>query len=277
MRIAQQLYEGLDIGQGSVGLITYLRTDSVQVSAEARAQARKMIKDTFGSDFVPARSPQYKSKGGAQEAHEAIRPTDVYLHPDSLKPYLTRDQLRLYRLIWERFVASQMAPAIVDTVGVDIQVGGYIFRATGSVIKFPGFMTLYIEQEEEPSESEEGVLPDLEEGEKVKPLKIIPKQHFTQPPPRYSEASLVRTMEELGIGRPSTYAPHPSTPLQKRDYVYMEDRRFHPTELGKIVVALLKEHFPNIIDTEFTAQMEQKLDEIEEGKEDWVQVVKGVL
>ena len=273
MSLAQQLYEGLDIGKGSVGLITYLRTDSVRVSAEAKAQARKMIKENFGSDFVPARSPQYKSKGGAQDAHEAIRPTDVYLHPDSLKPYLKRDQLRLYRLIWERFVASQMAPAIVDTVGVDIQVGGYTFRATGSVIKFPGFMTLYIEQEEEPAESEEGVLPDLEEGQKVKPLEIIPKQHFTQPPPRYSEASLVRTMEELGIGRPSTYAPTIDT-LQKRDYVYMEDRRFHPTELGKIVVALLKEHFPNIIDTEFTAQLEQRLDEIEEGKEDWVEVVK---
>ncbi|MFO7319575.1 MAG: type I DNA topoisomerase [Clostridia bacterium] len=274
MSVAQQLYEGLDIGdEGTVGLITYLRTDSTRVSAEAQAEALRFIEARFGKEYVPAKPHQYKSREGAQGAHEAIRPTSVLRRPEDLKPYLNRDQLRLYRLIWERFIASQMAPAVFDTLTVDIEGGGALFRATGSAVKFPGFMSVYIEgQDEETSEGSEGMLPPLEPGDRLQCLAIEPHQHFTQPPPRYTEAMLVKTLEELGIGRPSTYVQIIDT-IQKRGYVTLKDKRFVPTELGKIIVDLLKEHFPDIVDVEFTAHMEEQLDRIEEGEVEWRQVV----
>jgi len=273
MTVAQQLYEGLDIGpEGTVGLITYLRTDATRVSEEAQAEARRFIEEQYGRDFVPAKPYQYKNKEGAQGAHEAIRPTSVLRKPDDLKPYLNRDQLRLYRLIWERFVASQMAPAVFDTLTVDIEGGGGVFRATGSTVKFPGFMAVYTEaRDDEASEAEEA-LPPLEEGQRLKCLRVDPHQHFTQPPPRYSEAMLVKTLEELGIGRPSTYVQIIDT-IQRRGYVTVKEKRFVPTELGKIIVDLLKEYFPDIVDVEFTANMEEKLDRIEEGAVGWRQVV----
>lgn len=274
MSVAQQLYEGLELGpEGSVGLITYMRTDSTRVSPVAQAEARRYIEDHFGQEYVPASAKQYQSRAGAQDAHEAIRPTEVARHPEAVKEFLNRDQYRLYKLIWERFVASQMAPAVLDTVSVDLRAGEAVFRANGSKIKFPGFMTLYIEGEDDAKEEENSDLPDLEEGMVLPQPELDPKQHFTQPPPRYSEARLVKTMEELGIGRPSTYAPTLET-IQKRGYVVLEDKRFVPTELGELVIDLLKEFFPQIIDVEFTAQMEEKLDGIEEGRVNWVEMLE---
>lgn len=273
MSIAQQLYEGIDIGaEGTVGLITYMRTDSTRISPTAQAEAKEFILREYGDSYCPASVRQYTAKEGAQDAHEAIRPTSVHLHPEKLKDWLTRDQFRLYRLIWERFVASQMAPAVLDTMTVDIQAGDAVFRATGSKVKFPGFMTLYIEGNDEGKEEDEKFLPPLEEGQKLREPTLDPKQHFTQPPPRYTEARLVKTMEELGIGRPSTYAPTLET-IQKRGYVLLEDRRFVPTELGEIVVAMMKEFFPQIIDVEFTAHLEESLDGVEEGQVDWVKML----
>ncbi|HHV93172.1 MAG TPA: type I DNA topoisomerase [Firmicutes bacterium] len=275
MMIAQQLYEGLEVGsEGTVGLITYIRTDATRVAPEAQQDARRTIRELFGEGFLPAKPPVYKTRAGAQAAHEAIRPTSTDRRPEDVKPYLTRDQYRLYRLIWERFVASQMAPAVLDTVTVQIQAGDYLFRATGSTVKFPGFMVLYTENTDQPEEGEdqEGRLPELREGEKLELLKVIPHQHFTQPPPRYTEAMLVKTLEELGIGRPSTYAQIIDT-IRRRGYVQLVDKRFVPTELGTIVVDLLKEYFPNIIDVEFTATMESLLDRVEEGEENWEKVL----
>jgi DNA topoisomerase-1 len=273
MSIAQQLYEGIDIGsEGTVGLITYMRTDSTRISPSAQAEAKEFILREYGDRFYPANARQYTAKEGAQDAHEAIRPTSVTLHPDKLKEYLSRDQLRLYRLIWERFVASQMAPAVLDTMTVDIQANDAVFRASGSKIKFPGFMTLYIEGNDEGKDEDEKFLPPLEEGQDLKEPKLDPKQHFTQPPPRYTEARLVKTMEELGIGRPSTYAPTLET-IQKRGYVLLEEKRFVPTELGEIVVDMMKEFFPQIIDVEFTAHLEESLDGVEEGQVDWVKML----
>jgi len=274
MSVAQQLYEGLDIGaEGTVGLITYLRTDATRVSAEAQQEARRFIEERFGKEFVPAKPYQYKSREGAQAAHEAIRPTSVHRRPDDLKSYLNRDQLRLYRLIWERFVASQMSPAVFDTLTVDIQGGDGIFRATGSTVKFPGFMSVYTEaRDDDGAEGAEKPLPPLEEGQRLACLGIEPHQHFTQPPPRYSEAMLVKTLEELGIGRPSTYVQIIDT-IQRRGYVIVKEKRFIPTELGKIIVDLLKEYFPDIVDVEFTANLEEKLDRIEEGQVEWRQVI----
>ncbi len=282
MSVAQQLYEGLDVGpDGTVGLITYLRTDSTRVAEEAQVEARGYITQAFGPHFCPERPPQYKSRAGAQGAHEAIRPTSVWRRPESIKEYLSRDQYRLYKLIWERFLASQMAPAVLDTVTVDIiaKIDGvdvaYVLRATGSTVKFPGFMTLYIEKTEEEGENEEesAILPPLHEGQLLQCTSVETKQHWTQPPPRYTEAMLVRTLEELGIGRPSTYVQIIDT-IQKRGYVSKQDRRFVPTELGRLVVDLLKEHFPDIVDVEFTARIEEKLDRIEEGELDWVTVLR---
>ncbi|NLA57300.1 MAG: type I DNA topoisomerase [Firmicutes bacterium] len=275
MMVAQQLYEGLEVGsEGTVGLITYIRTDATRIAPEAQHAARETIQALFGKEYLPAKPPVYKSRAGAQAAHEAIRPTSMKRLPEEVKPYLTRDQYRLYRLIWERFIASQMAPAVLDTLTVQIQAGDYVFRATGSTIKFPGFMALYTENTDLPEEGDdkEGTLPELREGEKLELLQLMPNQHFTQPPPRYSEAMLVKTLEELGIGRPSTYAQIIDT-ITRRGYVELVDRRFVPTELGNIVVDLLKEHFPNIIDVEFTATMESQLDRIEEGKENWERVL----
>lgn len=272
MHIAQQLYEGLDVGdEGSVGLITYMRTDAVRVADEAVTEVRQMISSKYGKNFLPARPNRYKSKNQAQEAHEAIRPTSALRTPEAVKPYLNRDQLRLYRLIWERFVASQMTPAVYDSVSADIAVGDYLFRATGSTLKFPGFMQIYVEGSDE-NEEKEGALPNLNEKENLVCKKLELKQHFTQPPARYTEAMLVKTMEEKGIGRPSTYAPTIDTIL-RRGYVELEDKRFKPTELGKIVVEILKENFAELIDVDFTASMEQKLDDIEAGRADWVEII----
>ena len=274
MMLAQQLYEGIDIGkkEGTVGLITYMRTDSTRISDTAKAEAIGYIEGKYGKDYVVGEVKQAKKQANAQDAHEAIRPTSAMRTPDELKAVLSRDQLRLYRLIWERFIASQMAPAVLDTVTVDLQNEGVQFRANGSHVKFPGFMKLYIEGTDDQTEETTKLLPEMIVGDKVKTLNIEPKQHFTQPPPRYSEARLVKTLEELGIGRPSTYAPTLDT-IQKRGYVQLDAKRFVPTELGEIVHQATLEFFPEIINIEFTAKMEQDLDGIEEGITNWVQVI----
>ncbi|MDH7576776.1 MAG: type I DNA topoisomerase [Bacillota bacterium] len=269
MLIAQQLYEGLDLGkEGTVGLITYMRTDSTKLSQEAIESARTFIVKSFGSDYVPEKPPQFRKTGRTQEAHEAIRPTLTERLPDDVKKFLTRDQYKLYKLIWERFLASQMSPALFEATTVEIKANLYVFRASGSILRFPGFMRVYTENEET-----EAVLPPVVEGEILELEALLPKQHFTQPPPRYTEATLVKALEENGIGRPSTYAPIIET-IQSRGYVVKEERNLYPTELGFIVVVLLKEHFPEIIDVEFTASMEEKLDQIEEGKIVWQKVVE---
>lgn len=275
MMIAQELYEGLDMGdQGTVGLVSYIRTDSTRVSEEAQAEARSYIRDKYGNDFMPETPFQYKTKQvGAQEAHEAIRPTSVGRLPDQVKSHLSRDQNRLYRLIWERFIASQMSPAVFDTVTADITADGLVFRATGQTLRFAGFLTLYSESTDEEKGDEEETLPELTPNVRLRLVELDPKQHFTQPPARYTEAMLVRALEERGIGRPSTYATFIETNLKRR-YVVLEEKRFHPTELGEIVVELLEKHFPEIIDAEFTAEMEDKLDRVEEGSVDWVSVLK---
>ena len=274
MMLAQQLYEGIDIGkkEGTVGLITYMRTDSTRISDTAKAEAIGYIEGKYGKDYVVGEVKQAKKQANAQDAHEAIRPTSAMRTPDELKAVLSRDQLRLYRLIWERFIASQMASAVLDTVTVDLQNEGVQFRANGSHVKFPGFMKLYIEGTDDQTEETTKLLPEMVVGDKVKTLNIEPKQHFTQPPPRYSEARLVKTLEELGIGRPSTYAPTLDT-IQKRGYVQLDAKRFFPTELGEIVHQATLEFFPEIINIEFTAKMEQDLDGIEEGITNWVQVI----
>ena len=273
MRVAQQLYEGLPVSGegGNVGLITYIRTDSVRVSEQAIHEASQFIKDRWGSAYATSR--RGKAKENAQDAHEAIRPTSVLRTPDSLQKDLSRDQLRLYRLIWERFVASQMSPAILDTVTCDIDCNGYPFRATGSTVKFDGFMLVYTEgKDDHETSSKESMLPPLQENDVLIKRKLKPEQHFTQPPARYTEAMLVRTLEELGIGRPSTYAPIIET-IQQRGYVRRENKRFVPTELGKIVTGILMEHFQQIVDVKFTAKLEDELDQIEAGKLKWQQVV----
>ena len=274
MSLAQQLYEGLELGkEGSVGLISYIRTDSVRVAQEASLEAVETIKDRFGKEYLPAKPPVYKTKSaGAQEAHEAIRPTSPKRAPQDVKSFLTRDQYRLYQLIWNRFLASQMQPAVMDTISIDISGGDFLFRATGSSIKFPGFLVLYQESLDEEVE-EEGVLPEVKTGESLGLEKIEPKQHFTQPPARYSEAMLIRALEEMGIGRPSTYAPIIETIL-KRNYVNREEKRFRPTELGQVVVELLKEYFPEIVDLTFTAEMEEKLDQVEDGDIEWEKILR---
>ena len=278
MGIAQSLYEGVDLGkEGTVGLITYMRTDSTRVGKEAQDEARELIAAKFGKDYLPEKAPVYASAKSAQEAHEAIRPTSVMWEPDAIKQYLEPDQYKLYKLIWNRFVASQMNPAVIDQTSVDIKAGEYTFRATGSVVKFPGFMAVYMEEKAEdqaPSEDEgEAVLPPLAEGDVLTLVKLDPKQHFTQPPPRFSEALLVKTLEEKGIGRPSTYAAIIST-IQDRDYVQKIENKFRPTELGVLVNTLLVNHFPVIMDVAFTAKMEEELDKIEEGQMPWVEAVR---
>ncbi len=274
MRLAQQLYEGIDLGrEGTVGLITYMRTDSVRVSPQVVQEAREYIQTTYGKAYLPETPRQYRSRRNAQEAHEAIRPTAVARNPEAVKSHLRWDQYRVYELIWKRFVASQMASAVMETLTIDLGGDAFLFRASGSRIKFRGFMALYMEASDNGGEEGEGWLPDLTAGQAVRLLKVHPAQHFTQPPPRYSEASLVRALEELGIGRPSTYAPTLET-VKTRGYVRMEDRRLHPTDIGLLVTDLLVEHFPDIVDLNFTAQIEEELDEIEEGRRDWVKVVK---
>jgi len=275
MAVAQQLYEGLDLGEGGhTGLVTYIRTDSTRIAQEAEEAAARYIQSTYGQEYIPAERREAEKKAGEQGAHEAIRPTEVTRTPDSTKEFLSSDQYKLYRLIWERFVASQMAPAVLDTVSVDIIAGEQIFRASGSSIKFPGFMKIYIESEDEEAPKEEdGLLPDLVEGRTLNLVEILPKQHFTQPPPRFSEAMLVKALEERGIGRPSTYAPIIET-VQARGYVEKEEKRFKPTELGRLVTEILKEYFPWIIDVEFTAKMEGELDQVEEGEAEWHHVLQ---
>jgi DNA topoisomerase-1 len=273
MLIAQQLYEGLDLGtEGSIGLITYMRTDSVRVATEAQKEAKDFISGKFGADYAPPKHHVYKSKKTAQEAHEAVRPTSVFRTPESIKGYLTKDQYQLYSLIWNRFLASQMSVALFDQTSVDIKAEKCIFRATGTVVKFPGFMSLYTEGVDEATE-EEGLLPALKEGDVLKTISILPKQHFTQPPARYTEATLVKDLEAKGIGRPSTYAAIIST-IQQRKYAEKTDGRFKPSELGVVVTDLLIEKFPELMDAGFTAKMENNLDKIEGAVYKWVKVVK---
>lgn len=280
MAIAQQLYEGVEIdSMGMTGLITYMRTDSPQVAESAQQEARKYITEKFGADFIPSEPPQYRSKSrSAQEAHEAIRPTSVDRHPKSLEEYLSRDQNRLYSLIWQRFVASQMAPAVFDTVQVDVDAKGdriYLLRASGATMRFQGFLAVYEEaRDEDQAEDETQVsLPSLIEGERLQLMELHPDQHFTQPPPRYTEAALIRTLEEFGIGRPSTYAPILST-IQARGYVVREEKRLAPTEIGFTVNDMLVKYFPDVINTGFTATMEEELDEIAEGAHDWTSTLR---
>jgi DNA topoisomerase I len=273
MMLAQQLYEGIAIGkEGTVGLITYMRTDSTRTSEVAQKEANEFITKKYGEDFVRQSERKEKKQQKAQDAHEAIRPTSTLRDPGSVKEFLSRDQYRLYKLIWERFVASQMAPAIMDTMSVDIVNGPVYFRANGSKVKFPGFMKVYVEGSDDQKEEKDNLLPELMENDKVISDLIDPKQHFTQPPPRYTEARLVKTLEELGIGRPSTYAPTLDT-IQRRGYVSLDNKRFIPTELGEIVLELIREFFPEIIDVEFTANMERSLDDIEDGKVKWERII----
>jgi len=273
MQVAQQLYEGLPLGdEGSVGLVTYIRTDSVRVAVEAEQAARAFIAKEYGSEFVPDHPRRYRAKATSQDAHEAIRPTSVSRLPDQVKPHLTRDQYKLYKLIWERFVASQMESAVVDAVSVDVQAKAYTFRATGSRIVFPGFILVYQEATDNGDKEDEASLPELSEGDALALVRLEPAQHFTEPPPRYTEASLVKALEENGIGRPSTYAPIIDTIL-RRGYVVLEDKKFHPTQLGFVVVDLLRQVYPQVVDVAFTAEMESQLDKIAEGELDWVRVV----
>lgn len=269
MYVAQQLYEGLDLPQGTVGLITYIRTDSTRISEDAQKEAREYIETKFGLEYRPEKERHYKTKEGAQDAHEAIRPTYVTLEPIEIKEHLEPEQYKLYKLIWERFVASQMSPAINKILTVDIKAGDYQFRLTGTKNLFKGFLIV----DSFGGKKEEQELPDLKEGETLTLRKLKPEQHFTQPPPRYNEASLVKALEENGIGRPSTYAPIVAT-IQQRNYVMKEAKTLKPTELGFIVTDLLTEHFPEIIDIEFTASFENKLDHVEDGTVDWVNLLK---
>ncbi|WP_078060470.1 type I DNA topoisomerase [Desulfotomaculum copahuensis] len=274
MLVAQQLYEGLDLGkQGHTGLVTYIRTDSTRVSAQAVETVRSFIGGRFGPSYVPEKPRQTAARGRAQDAHEAIRPTDVNREPETVKQFLSADQYKLYRLIWSRFVASQMSAAVFDTTSVDISGGRYIFRATGSVLKFPGYLRVYEESRDDAEQEGENIPPGLAEGEELTVRSLTPGQHFTQPPPRYTDATLVKALEEKGIGRPSTYAPIVETIL-KRGYVAREKKQLVPTELGMVVVDLLKKYFPDIIDVEFTAGMESGLDRVEEGELDWVQLLE---
>lgn len=275
MSVAQQLYEGVDLGkEGTVGLITYMRTDSTRISPVAQEEAKGFIEGKYGPSYFPEEPRIYlKKNSNAQDAHEAIRPTSVLREPDQMKEYLTRDQLRLYKLVWERFVASQMSSAILDTMTVDLLAKETIFRAVGSKVKFAGFMKVYVEGNDDGTTNDDDkFLPALAIGDLITTDSIEPKQHFTQPPPRYTEARLVKTLEELGIGRPSTYAPTLET-VQKRGYVAIEEKKFIPTELGGLVSQLMEEFFPEILDVEFTAQMEDELDHVEDGTENWVKVL----
>ena len=273
MSIAQQLYEGVDItGEGTVGLITYMRTDSLRLSEEAIAAAKGFIEHRYGREYYPPQARHYKSKGNAQDAHEAIRPSDVNLVPEDIKKDLTSEQFRLYKLIWSRFLACQMASAVYDSVSIEAQSAGYTFRASHSELKFSGFTAVYEEGRDDEEEAPQSPLPDLREGEPLELKGTRKEQHFTQPPARYSEATLIRALEEKGIGRPSTYAPTISTILN-REYVVKEGRALRPTPLGEVVTGLMKDKFQDIVDPTFTAQMEEELDKVEEGSVDWKRVL----
>lgn len=270
MMIAQQLYEGVNVkGEGTVGLVSYIRTDSFRISDEAYEAAVAFIKETYGDAFVNPERIVYKSKGKTQDAHEAIRPTNVSRTPESIKDSLSKDQYRLYKLIWERFVASQMSPAVYDTLSVKLAAGDYTFRASGSRLRFAGFLEAYSKGEEE----DEKVIPKLTQGDILQAEQLLPEQHFTQPPARYTDASLIKTLEEIGVGRPSTYAPTLTT-IQARHYVTKEAKNLFPTELGEMVDEIMKTYFPDIVDIDFTANMEKRLDDVEMGKEEWKQIIR---
>ncbi|MGI6705429.1 MAG: type I DNA topoisomerase [Clostridia bacterium] len=274
MMVAQQLYEGIDIkGEGTVGLISYIRTDSTRISQEAQRNALDYIRDQFGAEYAPKTPNQHRGRKGAQDAHEAIRPTSVHRYPDAIKASLSRDQYKLYKMIYERFLASQMTPARYDTLSIHIQGDQFLFRAYGSHLIFPGYTKIYEEGRDDNEEERDMQLPLLEEGQKIKLQELVPEQHFTQPPPRYTEATLVKALEEEGIGRPSTYAPTISTILA-RGYIRREKKNLVPTELGMIVTDLMKKYFKDIVDIQFTAEMENKLDGVEEGVTDWKRVVE---
>jgi len=273
MAIAQQLYEGVDVaGEGTLGLITYMRTDSLRLSDEAMASAAEFIKNRYGKEYYYGKFHTFKTKSGAQDAHEAIRPTHVELDPERIQGSLTKEQYRLYKLIWSRFLASQMANAVYDTVAIDSQCESHTFRSTHQSMKFAGFIAVYEEGKDEDEEAVGSPLPDLQEGDKALPGKITKEQHFTQPPARYTEATLVKAMEEKGVGRPSTYAGIVST-IQDREYVSKQDKRLQPTALGEVVTELMMERFKDIIDVEFTANMESRLDQVEEGKQNWKELL----
>ncbi len=277
MRIAQQLYEGIDIGEGAQGLITYMRTDSVNLASVAVEEIRQTIETRFGADALPDTPHTYKTKAkNAQEAHEAIRPTSASLHPDDIKHALSADQYKLYNLVWKRTIACQMIPATIDTVAVDLACGeGHLFRANGSIIAIPGFLQVYEEGIDDAKKEDGGgkMLPPLKEGDSLPILEIRGEQHFTEPPPRYSEATLVKTMEEYGIGRPSTYATIIST-LQQREYANLENKRFHPTDVGRVVNRFLTTYFQQYVDYGFTAQLEDELDEVSRGEKEWRPVLR---
>lgn len=269
MMVAQQLYEGISLGKGgTTGLITYMRTDSTRLSNTAKQEAHEVILSEFGEEYAATNPKKQKNSQSAQDAHEAIRATSAMRKPSDIKQYLSKDQYKLYSLIWSRFVASQMKPAIYDTVRVDIEQNDVRFRANGSQIKFKGYQLAYAETKKD----KDNILPDLAEGDKIKLKSIEPNQHFTQPPARYSEATLIKTLEENGVGRPSTYAPTLET-IQRRYYVTLANKRFEPTELGSIVNTIIGEFFPNIVDVNFTADMEKDLDAVEEGTKEWVEVI----
>ena len=269
MKAAQELYEGVDVqGVGAVGLITYMRTDSLRISDEAKTAAADYIRTVYGKEYLPPEPRNFKSKNNAQDAHEAIRPSTPELTPERVKSSLTSDQYRLYKLIWERFIASQMANALLDTVSVDIEANGCIFRSSGYSVKFDGYMVLYVEQSGD-GETGKKMLPELKSGDVLKLKSLAGNQHFTQPPPRYTEASLIKALEENGIGRPSTYAPTITT-ITNRLYVEHEGKALKPTNLGEAITQLMTEHFKKIVDAKFTAQMENDLDEVEHGNKDWV-------
>ena len=273
MSVAQGLYEGVHIGEkGTVGLITYMRTDSTRISEEARQVAKNVITQKYGNEYYENR--YYKTKQTSQDAHEAIRPTYIELAPEKIKEYLTPDQYKLYNLIYNRFLASQMSSAIYDTVSADIEVNNYYFKANGQTLKFKGFMTLYVETIEGENEEEENTIPELTIGEQLNKQKLEPKQSFTQPPARYTEASLVKALEEKGIGRPSTYSPTITTILERR-YIQKEKKQLIPTELGKIVNKLLVENFPDVINVEFTAKIEEEFDQVAEGNEKWKNIIRN--
>ncbi len=274
MMLAQQLYEGFEVkGYGAIGLVTYIRTDSTRISSEAQQETREYVRQRYGEKYVPEEVRVFKNKSASQDAHEAIRPTYISMEPDSVKESMTNDQFKLYRLIWSRFVASQMSAAVYDTITADIEANKYIFKATGSKIKFQGFIAVYVEGKDDEQEDGDSYIPELVEGEEVGLKKLEPKQHFTQPPPRYTEATLVKALEEKGIGRPSTYSPTITTILA-RGYVDKDKKLLIPTELGRIVTDIMKNHFKDIVDVQFTAQLEKTLDDVEEGEKRWVEVMQ---
>lgn len=274
MKAAQELYEGVEVaGMGAFGLITYMRTDSLRISDEARSAAAQFVETTYGKQYLPPSPRMYKSKASAQDGHEAIRPTMPELTPARVKGSLSSDQFKLYKLVWERFIASQMANAVLNTVSIDIQAADCLFKASGYSVKFDGFTVLYEEAKDEVDE-EGGALPELEAGQALTCKEILGNQHFTQPPPRYTEASLIKALEENGIGRPSTYAPTITTILA-RNYVEREQKQLKPTALGEVITQLMKEHFKDIVDVAFTANMEKDLDSVEEGQKDWVDTLRS--